>query len=167
VKVNVFDVNMPVLVRSARLLEAVSARRRPFPDVPPQQILFLQNAVNTGRRDGDNVRVEHSVRHQTITVVAVDLREIDDRLALPAEQPMALRDLPVVTIRLPATASPVVILRIRDANRRDQFARRFTRQLSERGDKSDNFIADVQIDPRAVQASPSVFFFNLTVSFKR
>jgi hypothetical protein len=80
--VDVRDVDVPVLVRPRRLLEALALERR-LGGVPTHQAGVAEHAVDAGGADRDDVGVQHHERQPPVALERVAGVEVEDRPPIP------------------------------------------------------------------------------------
>src|ERR1022692_3622924 len=107
--VDIGNIDVPMLMRLERLLEAGPLARR-FGLPPGQEPCLLQHPPNARRTDCHNISVEHHERQPPITFQRILQMEIDDRFFFPQLQPEITGNPTVVLVDAPVALPPVIEL---------------------------------------------------------
>ena len=108
-QIQVRNVDMPMLVRFFRLIEACAflGRLDVFAVKPAS---CFENSIRRTGTYGDDVRVEHHERQSPVTFQRMAIVEVDDRLLLPGFEPPVARNLAVVLVGFAVPFAPRVVL---------------------------------------------------------
>ena len=112
--INMRDIDMPVLMRPQRLLEAL-ALLGGLPASARELAGRLEHAVDAGRAHGHDIGVEHHVRQPPIAFQGITVVEVDDGGLLPILEPEVARDRGVVLVGCPQAPAPAAELAGGDA----------------------------------------------------
>ncbi len=100
-------VDMPMFVRTARLLETLSFARR-FQVAPIEDACGFQHAINARCADRNDVGIEHLVRESPVAIERMFPVKIEDSSLLPVFEPMVPGDPAIVFVDLSVTLLPTV-----------------------------------------------------------
>src|SRR5712671_1330159 len=112
--INIRDIDMPVLMRPRRLLEAL-ALLGGLSTAARELAGRLEHAVDAGRADGHDIGVEHHVRQPPIAFRGITVVEGDDGGLFPILEPEVARDRGVVLVGRPQALAPAAELAGGDA----------------------------------------------------
>ena len=155
--VQIRDIDMPVCVRTKRLLEPRAFLRGTaggafqHPGIP-------QDTVHAGRTHRHKVAVNHHVSQATIAFQRILLPEIEDFALLLAGEPVITRNPAIVFIHLSVAVPPGMVFALAYAQPVDQARGREFRFVAPDADEIDDGVACLQGNPGAGQSSPSSFF---------
>src|SRR5271170_7333343 len=155
--IDVGNIDVPVLMRTRRLLETGPlARRLSLP--PREQSGSLQHPPNAGWTDGHNVGIQHHERQPPIAFQRILQMEPDDRLFLPRLQPKITRNPTIVLIHAPVALSPVVELASPHPQPADQSPGADLRLFRPAPDEIHHLVPHIVRHPHLGQSSPRLFF---------
>ncbi len=160
--VDMSNVDVPVLVRTERLLEAGSLERR-FGVMPLHQPCVAEHSVNAGGTCRRHIGSEHHEGETAVTLNWVFVVELDDGLLFPVFEPPVAGNPAVMFVDLAVTLSPVIELAQAKAQPLDEPLGRNLRSFRPIANVVDDLIASVMGNPGSSQSSPSTFF-SLTCS---
>src|SRR5512135_69302 len=155
--VEIGDVDVPVLVRPHRLLEARPLRGG-FSPTGSELAGRLEDTVDAGGADGHDVGVQHHVSQPPISFQGVAVLERDDGGLLPVLQPEAPRDGSVVPVGGALASAPATELAQGDPQPSDQEHDRKAGARRPVPDEVDHSITGGRGNPSSIQSSPSSFF---------
>src|SRR5208282_1679916 len=160
--IDVGDIDVPVLMRPHRLLEALPLLGRRSP-TGSQLAGCLEHAIDARGAHGHDVSVEHHVGQPPVSFQGIESVEGDDRGLLPILQPEITRNGGVVLVGSSQPPAPAVEFARCDRQPSDQEQHRKAGAPGPVSDEMDNQITGRLRNPPSVQSSPSSFF-SLTCS---
>ncbi len=155
--VDVRDVDVPVLVRAQRLLEPL-ALLRGLAAARCEAAGGLEDAVDAGGADRDDIGVEHHVGQPPVSLQGVAGVEVEDRLLLPALEPPIAREPGVMPVGRPEACLPREELAETDAEPTDEPPQGDLGPGRPTLDERDDLVARREGNPDSIQSSPSSFF---------
>lgn len=146
--VEIGDIDMPVFMRKNRLVEAFSFAGR-LAVMPLQAAGFLQDAIDAGRADRNQVAVEHHEGQAAIAFERVLGLEVEDRLLFPIFEPVIAWDFCVVLVHLAVPLLPGLKLTGGNTEPADQGLGRQFGFVGPVVDVIDDLVADIVGRPAA------------------
>jgi hypothetical protein len=160
--VDIGNVDVPVFVRTERLLKSRTLDRR-FGIVPLHQPRVAEHSVDAGGARCRYIGVEH---HEGETAVALEegfIVKLDDGLLSPVFEPPVAGNPAIMFIDLAVTLPPVIELALADAQPLDELLGRDLRPIRPVASVIDDLITGIVGNPGSGQSSSSTFF-SLTCS---
>lgn len=155
--IDVGDIDVPVLVSLERLHESGSLLGGgvAFVVEPPRR---LENAIDRGGADGDNIVIKHHERESAISFERMFVVVVQDGLSFPVFEPEVPRDHGIVLVDLPIAVLPLVELAGAQIQPVEQLFGRQFGTLGPVADVIDDLVSRVVGNPASFQSSPSSFF---------
>lgn len=155
--VDVGDIDMPVLMGLEGLHESGSLQRRGVIS-PIEPSCRLEDAVDGGGTDGDDVVIEHHESEPAVAFQGMSVVVFEDGLPFPVFEPEIPRDQGIVFVDLAIAVFPLVELAGSQLEPVEQLFGRQFGTLGPVADVIDDLVARVVGNPTSFQSSPSSFF---------
>jgi hypothetical protein len=155
--IDIGDVDVPVLVRTERLLEASSLEGR-FGVMALHQSGIAEHSVDARGASCHHIGVEHHEGETPVTLKRVFVVKLNDGLLFPVFKPPVARNPAVMLVHFTVALPPVIELAPAEADPPDELPGRDLRSVRPIAIVIDNLVANVMGNPGSCQSSPSTFF---------
>lgn len=156
-RIDVRDVDMPVLVRFERLLETTSLGGGSGA-APIEPSGILQDSINRGWTHRHDIFIEHHEAQSAVSFERMLVVEFNDRLLFPVLKPPVARNFPVVTVGFAVAMLPCVVLASREADPPQQRTDMNFGPLIPVPDVVNDLVTCIVGNPATFQGSPLSFF---------
>jgi hypothetical protein len=160
--VDIGNVDVPVLVRTERLLEAGSLERR-FDVMPLHQPGVAEHSVHARGTSRHYIGIEHHEGETPVTFKRIFVVELDDGLLFPVYEPPVAGNPAIMLVDLAIALPPVIELALAQADPLNELLGRDLRPIRPIANVVDDLVTGVVGNPGSRQSSPSTFF-SLTCS---